>query len=142
MGRYSGGREPVKETCPAINYQIIEINDAIRAVDACDAESQRSIEYTISVVRSCLIGLRKFLNDEMREANSALRDWGRKEEERVDALENELYDAKKDIAKLEASLKDAEYDRDNAQAEADAANEQLSKLRQEQGFLQDYLRTA
>lgn len=142
MGRNTRGREPVEETCPAINSYIWTIREAIDEINACDIESERSVKYTLKSVGDTLNSLRNFLDDEMRYANSALRDWGRKEEDRVDTLENELHEAKQEVRTLESNLKDAEYDRDNAQAEADAANSELSKLRQEQGFLQDYLRTA
>lgn len=111
-------------------------------MQSCDTESKRDVENVMKSVRATLNNLRSFLDDEMRSANSALREWGRTEADRVDTLENELYEAKQEVSRLESNLKDAEYDRDNAQAEADAANSELSKLRQEQGFLQDYLRTA
>lgn len=135
MSRRFSGREPIGETCPEINAYIREARDAVHLANVCDTESVNDVATTLKSIKDSLNTVIRFLDNDMRGANASLREWGKKEAEKVDFLENELYAAKQEISRLES-------DCDNAQAEADTAQEQLAKLRQEQGFLQDFLRTA
>jgi len=67
-------REPVKETCPAID------------------EVQRRIKLAFEAVEEAFNKLDALGNEleALRTANGSLRDWGREEADRVDELEGEI----------------------------------------------------
>lgn len=111
MGKYLDSREPVKQTCPIIN----EAQDCISELYVITSSYDEYItKASISDIDSNLNRL-KIILEELRTANSSLRDWGNdwcekaleiekdvdyitdEYESRIDSLESDIRDYKSDI---------------------------------------------
>ena len=98
-------REPTGNTCGDIDGIISSINNAI---GLCDQGSDPEIEDLIDALHDIdhgLYGLEDLL-EQLRTANSTLRDWGNEEAKEVDRLEDELSDATIEIDALRTELED------------------------------------
>lgn len=81
-------REPVGNTCPTINSAISYIDQVKNAT--------KDIYYWCEQAETEL--------EELRSANDALRTWGNDEAERVDELEDKVYDLEAQIEELKEEL--------------------------------------
>lgn len=113
-------REPVKNTCPDVDRIKETITSIVKQMDRCD--SNDSIEDLleniqdwssdlgrIGVGRSCDL-------EDLRDSNSALRDWGNEMYEEASDLENEISKLTDKIVELEnevLELKDEVKDLQN-----------------------------
>jgi hypothetical protein len=84
---------PVRNTCPDIDSVIKSIKEAMTMVQDADDLTLNQISDAFSAVYYLLDGLENQLED-LRSDNSLLRNWGLELEERVEELENELWELK------------------------------------------------
>jgi hypothetical protein len=84
---------PVRNTCPDIDSVIKSIKEAMTMVQDADDLTLNQISDVFSAVYYLLDGLENQLED-LRSDNSSLRNWGLELEERVEELENELWELK------------------------------------------------
>jgi hypothetical protein len=84
---------PVRNTCPDIDSVIKSIKEAMTIVQDADDLTLNQISDAFSAVYYLLDGLENQLED-LRSDNSSLRNWGLELEERVEELENELWELK------------------------------------------------
>ena len=84
---------PVRNTCPDIDSVIKSIREAMTMVQDADDLTLNQISDAFSAVYYLLDGLENQLED-LRSDNSSLRNWGLELEERVEELENELWELK------------------------------------------------
>jgi hypothetical protein len=84
---------PVRNTCPDIDSVIKSIKEAMTMVQDADDLTLNQISDAFSAVYYLLDGLENQLED-LRSDNSSLRNWGLELEERVEELENELWELK------------------------------------------------
>jgi hypothetical protein len=84
---------PVRNTCPDIDSVIKSIREAMTMVKDADDLTLSQISDAFSAVYYLLDGLENQLED-LRSDNSSLRNWGLELEERVEELENELWELK------------------------------------------------
>jgi hypothetical protein len=87
---------PVKNTCPNIDSVIKSIREAMTMVKDADDLTISQISDAFSAVYYLLDGLEDQLED-LRSDNSSLRNWGLELEERVEELENEMWELKSEV---------------------------------------------
>jgi chromosome segregation ATPase len=87
---------PVRNTCPDIDSVIKSIKEAMTMVQDADDLTLNQISDAFSAVYYLLDGLENQLED-LRSDNSSLRNWGLELEERVEELENELWELKSEV---------------------------------------------
>jgi chromosome segregation ATPase len=87
---------PVRNTCPDIDSVIKSIKEAMTIVQDADDLTLNQISDAFSAVYYLLDGLENQLED-LRSDNSSLRNWGLELEERVEELENELWELKSEV---------------------------------------------
>jgi chromosome segregation ATPase len=85
----SHAREPIKHTCPDIDKVIKRISAACKDARHTIHDTEEDLRSKLDWIDSELNGLDSDLED-LRRSNSALRDWGTEEAERVDKLESDL----------------------------------------------------
>jgi chromosome segregation ATPase len=87
---------PVRNTCPDIDSVIKSIKEAMTMVQDADDLTLNQISDAFSAVYYLLDGLENQLED-LRSDNSSLRNWGLELEERVEELENEMWELKSEV---------------------------------------------
>jgi predicted nucleic acid-binding Zn-ribbon protein len=87
---------PVRNTCPDIDSVIKSIREAMTMVQDADDLTLNQISDAFSAVYYLLDGLEDQLED-LRSDNSSLRNWGLELEERVEELENEMWELKSEV---------------------------------------------
>jgi predicted nucleic acid-binding Zn-ribbon protein len=87
---------PVRNTCPDIDSVIKSIREAMTMVKDADDLTISQISDAFSAVYYLLDGLEDQLED-LRSDNSSLRNWGLELEERVEELENEMWELKSEV---------------------------------------------
>jgi predicted nuclease with TOPRIM domain len=84
---------PVRHTCPNIDSVIKSITDAMRISRDADDLPLGQISDAFTEIYQLLDGLENQLED-LRSDNSSLRSWGLELEEKLDKLEDELWELK------------------------------------------------
>ena len=110
MGKY---REPIKYTCPDIDSVIEWIDDAIKSCDSKSDLENYTYEERINDVKYYLRGCFDKL-EELRSANSTLRDWGNDINNELEEVEKERDEALDKVANLEDEIEDLKTQLDNA----------------------------
>jgi peptidoglycan hydrolase CwlO-like protein len=87
---------PVRNTCPNIDSVIKSITDAMRIARDADDLTLNQISDAFTDIYDLLDGLENQLED-LRSDNSSLRNWGLELEEKVEKLENELWELKSEV---------------------------------------------
>lgn len=89
MGHY---RQPVGNTCPKIDKVLSRLSRISVFYKVNGKENKKELVDTIEAIHEELSGIDSILED-LRDANSDLREWGIREAERVDELETKLAEA-------------------------------------------------
>ena len=96
-------REPVGNTCGDID-SILNVIRSIEKLCALNGnEKANDLSSIIEDVEFELRGCDSMMED-LRSANSMLREWGNNEAQEVDRLEDELYGANRKIVELEQRI--------------------------------------
>lgn len=89
----------ISNTCPDIDYIIKQIKYCMKEATAAEKYDESSDKNdSFKSIENELSGLERLLED-LRTANSALREWGESEMDRANKAENDLYELEE---KLEA----------------------------------------
>lgn len=89
-------KEPVKHTCPDIDYVIDSVKAAISYIDSKSSTETYTYEERCEDAKNALIYLEDYM-EEIRSANSALRDWGNNLTTLAEDLEDQVSDLQKQI---------------------------------------------
>ncbi len=131
MGRYLDRREPVKQTCPIIDEAkecISTLDGIITSYDNHFEESDiNDIDFNLDRV--------KIILEELRSANSSLRDWGNAWCEKASEFEGEIYDLKDEyeskIGLLNSDISDYKKDIDRYVDKIDSLNDDIYDLNEQ-----------
>lgn len=114
MGR-SHRREPVKHTCPDIDYCLGELRVIRDGIAWVSKNTDTDVDSEIRAIDNLDSGL-----EQLRSSNAALREWGTEEANRVDELESQLDES-------ESALKDLQESSDREIADLKKDVEQLTE---------------
>lgn len=98
------GNSGIAHTCSSIDTVIGEIKSAIRD---CDWSIVNENTEGCNDAMKSLEGLEDIMED-IRKANSGLRDYGDEQYQRVEKLENEVSDLESEISELKSKIEDLE----------------------------------
>lgn len=94
---------PVKYTCPDIDRIKESISDIVKQMSQTDTAERETLSDWIDTLYSIAGGRRCDLED-LRSANSSLRDWGEDLEKEVEELKDEKYQLELKVESLEQEL--------------------------------------
>lgn len=132
MGRYYDDREPVGQTCPIID----EAKDCVSLLyDITSSYDDKFQECDINVIDFNLRRIKTIL-EELRSANSSLRDWGNNWVDKANEFEREIDTLKDDIDDYESGI---DLLKDNINSLEDDIKDYKSKIDSLEDDIKDYM---
>jgi chromosome segregation ATPase len=98
---------PIKNTCPDIDRVVSAVKSIQKLCKLDGSETSQDYVNIISDIENEIFGQDGSL-EELRDANSQLRDWGNAEHERANESEEEVYSLRKEISDLKDENEDLE----------------------------------